>query len=314
MVYLNKMDAVDDPDIKELVEMEIRELLNQHGFDGKETVIVPGSALAALNGEDTELGRKSIIALMKAVDESIPTPVRELDKDFSMPVESVYSIQGRGTVVTGKIEQGTVKIGDEIEVVGLRAPIKTTCTGVEMFKKLMPRGEAGDNVGILLRGIKHTDVSRGQILAKPGTVKSYVNLECELYALTKEEGGRHTPFGNNYQPQFFFRTANVTGNVSIMGDKGKMVMPGDTTKILVKLDKPTPVTSGLRFSIREGGKTVGAGVITRILADNDPLLKAAAGKDDKPADDKKPADKKADDKKAPAKPAAAAAPKAAPKK
>eukprot|EP00161_Ancyromonas_sigmoides_P020043 TRINITY_DN5743_c1_g1_i1.p1 TRINITY_DN5743_c1_g1~~TRINITY_DN5743_c1_g1_i1.p1 ORF type:complete len:417 (+),score=230.95 TRINITY_DN5743_c1_g1_i1:95-1345(+) len=264
VVYINKMDIVDDPDMVELVEMEVRELLSAHDYDGDNTRIIAGSALCALNGTNDEIGVKSIEALMAAVDEGIPTPVRDLDKSFAMPVEAVFSIQGRGTVVTGRVETGVIKTGDEIEIVGFKPSIKTTCTGVEMFKKSMDRGEAGDNVGVLLRGIKAGDVTRGQMLGKPGTISAHTKFTGESYILTQAEGGRHTPFGDDYQPQFFFRTANVTGRVKLDGES-KMVMPGDTAQLTVTLDKPTPISEGLRFALREGGRTVGAGVITKIV-------------------------------------------------
>lgn len=267
VVFLNKIDTVDDEEIVELVEMELRELLTFYKYPGDDIPIVRGSALAALNGEKPEIGHDSILALMKAVDEYIPNPQRALDKPFSMPVEDVFSIQGRGTVITGRIEQGVVKIGDDIELVGMQStPTKTVVTGVEMFKKNLNQGQAGDNVGLLVRGIKRDDVLRGQVACKPGTVKPHNKFEAEMYALTKEEGGRHTPFFTKYRPQFFFRTADITGTVTLP-DGLEMVMPGDNVTVTTELLTPVALEPGLRFAVREGSRTVAAGVVSKVLQD-----------------------------------------------
>ena len=264
VVFLNKCDMVDDPEMLELVEMEIRDLLNKYNFPGDTTPIVRGSALCALEDTNKELGENAISALMKAVDEFIPTPVRPLDKPFLMPIEDVFSISGRGTVVTGRVETGIVKVGDDVEIVGIKPTQKTTVTGVEMFRKLLDEGEAGDNIGVLLRGTKKEEVERGQVLAKPGSITPHKKFECEAYILTKEEGGRHTAFLSNYRPQFYFRTTDVTGSV-ILPDDVKMVMPGDNVKMTVELITPVAMSEGLRFAIREGGRTVGAGVVSKII-------------------------------------------------
>ena len=264
VVYMNKVDQVDDEELLELVEMEIRELLTSYEYPGDDIPVIPGSALAAMNGTDPEIGESSIRALMKAVDEFIPTPARAIDQPFLMPVEGVFSISGRGTVVTGRIERGVVTVGDEIEIVGIRTTRKTTCTGVEMFKKLLDRGEAGDNIGALLRGIDREGVERGQVLCKPGSVKPHTKFEAEAYILTKEEGGRHTPFFANYRPQFYFRTTDVTGTVQL-AEGTEMVMPGDNVAFGVELIAPIAMEQGLRFAIREGGRTVGAGVVSKII-------------------------------------------------
>ena len=265
VVYMNKVDQVDDPELLELVEMEIRELLSSYDFPGDDIPIVKGSALAALEGRDKEIGEDSMRALLKAVDDYIPTPTRVLDKPFLMPVEDVFSISGRGTVVTGRIEQGVIKVGEEIEIVGIRDTQKTIVTGVEMFRKLLDSGEAGDNIGALLRGTKREDVERGQVLCKPGSIKPHTTFEGEAYILSKDEGGRHTPFFNKYRPQFYFRTTDVTGECELPSGT-EMVMPGDNVKMQVKLIAPIAMDQGLRFSIREGGRTVGAGVVAKILA------------------------------------------------
>ena len=264
VVFLNKCDMVDDPEMLELVEMEVRDILNKYGLPGDTTPIIRGSSLCALEDKNPELGENAIRALMKAVDEFIPTPARPLDKDFLMPIEDVFSISGRGTVVTGRVETGIVKVGDEVEIVGIRPTQKTTVTGVEMFRKLLNEGEAGDNIGVLLRGTKKEEVERGQVLAKPGSVTPHKKFECECYILTKDEGGRHTAFLSNYRPQFYFRTTDVTGAV-ILPDDVKMVMPGDNVKMTVELITPVAMTEGLRFAIREGGRTVGAGVVSKII-------------------------------------------------
>jgi elongation factor Tu len=263
VVYMNKVDQVDDAEILELVELEIRELLSSYGFDGDNIPVVPGSALAALEGRDDAIGRDSINALMKAVDEFIPQPPRPTDKPFLMPVEDVFSISGRGTVVTGRVETGIVKVGEEVEVVGIRDTQKTTVTGVEMFRKLLDQGEAGDNIGALVRGLKRDDVERGQVLAKPGTVNPHTEFAAEVYVLSKDEGGRHTPFFANYRPQFYFRTTDVTGEV-VLPEGTEMVMPGDNLSLSVKLIAPIAMDEGLRFAIREGGRTVGSGVVSKI--------------------------------------------------
>jgi elongation factor Tu len=264
VVYMNKVDQVDDEELLELVEMEIRELLTSYEYPGDDIPIVKGSALAALEGRDPEIGENSIKALMEAVDSYIPTPARAVDLPFLMPIEDVFSISGRGTVVTGRVERGVINVGDEIEIVGIRATKKSTCTGVEMFRKLLDRGEAGDNIGALLRGVDREGVERGQVLCKPGSVKPHTHFEAEAYILTKEEGGRHTPFFANYRPQFYFRTTDVTGTV-MLPEGTEMVMPGDNLKFEVELIAPIAMEDGLRFAIREGGRTVGAGVVAKIL-------------------------------------------------
>ena len=264
VVFLNKVDMVDDPELLDLVEMEVRELLTKYKYPGDDIPIIRGSALAALEGKDDAIGKDAIIALMKAVDEYIPEPVRPTEKPFLMPIEDVFSIAGRGTVVTGRIEQGEVKVGEDVEIIGLKPTVKTTCTGVEMFRKLLDSGMAGDNVGILLRGTKREDVERGQVLAKPGSITPHTEFEAEVYILSKEEGGRHTPFFSNYRPQFYFRTTDVTGIIELPEGK-EMIMPGDNVKIVVKLISPIAMDEGLRFAIREGGRTVGAGVVAKIL-------------------------------------------------
>ncbi len=265
VVYLNKADQVDDAELLELVEMEVRELLDKYDFPGDATPVVIGSALKALEGDTSEIGTVSVEKLVAAMDAYIPVPERAVDKPFLMPIEDVFSISGRGTVVTGRIERGIVKVGEEIEVVGLRDTQKTTCTGVEMFRKLLDEGQAGDNVGVLLRGTKREDVERGQVLCKPGTITPHTKFECEIYVLSKEEGGRHTPFFNNYRPQFYFRTTDVTGAV-VLPAGTEMVMPGDNVKLTVDLISPIAMEDGVRFAIREGGRTVGAGVVSKILA------------------------------------------------
>ena len=263
VVYLNKVDQVDDEEILELVELEVRELLTDYDFDGDNIPIVKGSALAALEGRDEEIGENSIKELMNAVDEHIPTPERPIDQSFLMPIEDVFSISGRGTVVTGRIETGIVNVGDEVEIVGIKDTRKTTVTGVEMFRKLLDRGEAGDNVGALIRGIAREEVERGQVLAKPGSVNPHTEFSAEVYVLSKDEGGRHTPFFANYRPQFYFRTTDVTGEVQLP-EGTEMVMPGDNVTIGVKLIAPIAMDEGLRFAIREGGRTVGSGVVSKI--------------------------------------------------
>ena len=263
VVYMNKVDQVDDPEILELVELEIRELLSSYGFDGDNIPVIPGSALAALEGRDENIGKDSIVALMNAVDTAIPQPPRPTDKPFLMPVEDVFSISGRGTVVTGRVETGIVKVGDEVEVIGLKDTQKTVVTGVEMFRKLLDQGEAGDNIGALVRGLKREDVERGQVLAKPGSVTPHTEFSAEVYVLSKDEGGRHTPFFANYRPQFYFRTTDVTGEV-ILPEGTEMVMPGDNVALSVKLIAPIAMDEGLRFAIREGGRTVGSGVVAKI--------------------------------------------------
>lgn len=264
VVFLNKCDLVEDEELLELVEMEIRELLEFYDFDADEIPIIRGSALAAAEGRDPEIGEEKVLELMAACDEHIPEPVRDLDKDFLMPVEDVFSIAGRGTVVTGRVEQGVVNVGDELEVVGMNKDAKTTCTGVEMFKKLLDQGQAGDNIGALLRGLKREDVVRGQVLAKPGTLKTSKKFEAEIYCLKKDEGGRHTPFMSKYSPQFFFRTADMTGMVKLK-DGVEMVMPGDNTTIEVEVISPLALEPGLRFNMREGGMTVGTGIVSKVL-------------------------------------------------
>ncbi|MCB9477325.1 MAG: elongation factor Tu [Deltaproteobacteria bacterium] len=265
VVFLNKVDLVDDPELLDLVEMEVRELLSQYEFPGDDTPIIRGSALAAMQGTNPELGENSIRELMQALDDYIPEPVRETDKPFLMPVEDVFSISGRGTVVTGRIERGVIKVGEEVEIVGLHETKKTTCTGVEMFRKLLDSGQPGDNVGCLLRGVKREDVERGQVLAKPGSITPHTKYESEVYVLSKEEGGRHTPFFTGYRPQFYFRTTDVTG-VAHLPEGVEMVMPGENVKMTVELIAPIAMEEGVRFAIREGGRTVGAGVVTKILA------------------------------------------------
>jgi len=264
VVYMNKCDMVDDAELLELVEMEVRELLSKYDFPGDDTPIIKGSAKLAMEGDKGELGEGSIIKLAEALDSYIPTPQRAIDGTFLMPVEDVFSISGRGTVVTGRVERGVVKVGDEIEIVGIRPTLKTTCTGVEMFRKLLDQGQAGDNVGILLRGTKREEVERGQVLAQPGSITPHTHFNAEVYVLSKEEGGRHTPFFNNYRPQFYFRTTDVTGAVELPKDK-EMVMPGDNVTMTVKLIAPIAMEEGLRFAIREGGRTVGAGVVAKII-------------------------------------------------
>ena len=264
VVYLNKADMVDDAELLELVEMEVRELLDQYEFPGDDTPIVVGSALKALEGDTSDLGAGSILKLVEAMDSYIPEPQRDTEKPFLMPIEDVFSISGRGTVVTGRIERGRVKVGDEIAIVGIHDTSKTTCTGVEMFRKLLDEGVAGDNVGVLLRGTKRDDVERGQVLAKPGSITPHTHFECEVYVLSKEEGGRHTPFFNGYRPQFYFRTTDVTGACDLP-EGVEMVMPGDNVKMTVKLIAPIAMEEGLRFAIREGGRTVGAGVVSKVI-------------------------------------------------
>ncbi len=264
VVYLNKADTVDDKELLELVEVEVRELLSKYGFPGEQTPIVIGSALKAMEGDKSELGEDSIMKLAEALDSYIPEPKRALDGPFLMPVEDVFSISGRGTVVTGRVERGIVKVGDEIEIVGLRPTLKTVCTGVEMFRKLLDQGQAGDNVGVLLRGTKREEVERGQVLAKPASITPHTKFTAEIYVLSKDEGGRHTPFFNGYRPQFYFRTTDVTGSLELA--KGtEMVMPGDNVSITVQLIQPIAMEEGLRFAIREGGRTVGAGVVAKVI-------------------------------------------------
>jgi elongation factor Tu len=264
IVFMNKADMVDDKELLELVELEVRELLSKYDFPGDDTPIVIGSALKALEGDKTDLGEGAIMKLAAALDSYIPEPKRALDGTFLMPVEDVFSISGRGTVVTGRIERGIVKVGDEIEIVGLKATIKTVCTGVEMFRKLLDQGQAGDNVGVLLRGTKREEVERGQVLAKPGSITPHTKFTAEIYVLSKEEGGRHTPFFNGYRPQFYFRTTDVTGSIELPSGT-EMVMPGDNVSITVSLIQPIAMEEGLRFAIREGGRTVGAGVVAKII-------------------------------------------------
>ena len=264
VVYLNKADMVDDEELLELVEMEVRELLSDYEFPGDDTPIVTGSALKALEGDSSEIGIPSIGRLLDAMDDYFPEPQRETDKTFLMPIEDVFSISGRGTVVTGRVERGVVKVGEEIEIIGIRPTVKTICTGVEMFRKLLDQGQAGDNVGVLLRGTKRDDVERGQVLAKPGSIKPHTKFEAEVYILGKEEGGRHTPFFKGYRPQFYFRTTDVTGSVDLP-EGTEMVMPGDNVNMVVSLIAPIAMEEGLRFAIREGGRTVGAGVVAKII-------------------------------------------------
>ncbi len=264
VVYMNKADMVDDAELLELVEMEIRELLTKYEFPGDDTPIITGSALKALEGDESEIGVPSILKLVEALDEYIPEPKRDIDKSFLMPVEDVFSISGRGTVVTGRIERGVVKVGDEVEIVGIKPTQKTVVTGVEMFRKLLDQGEAGDNAGLLLRGTKREEVERGQVLCKPGTITPHTRFEAEVYSLSKDEGGRHTPFFKGYRPQFYFRTTDITGAVELP-EGVEMVMPGDNVKMSVTLIHPVAMEEGLRFAIREGGRTVGAGVVTKII-------------------------------------------------
>lgn len=265
IVFMNKVDMVDDPELMELVELEVRELLNQYNFPGDDIPIVKGSALKALEGDTSEIGVPAVQSLLDTLDAYIPQPERAIDKSFLMPVEDVFSIQGRGTVATGRIESGIVKVGEEIEIVGIRDTTKTTVTGVEMFRKLLDEGRAGDNVGCLLRGLKREDIERGQVLAKPGTITPHTKFKAEVYVLTKEEGGRHTPFFKGYRPQFYFRTTDVTGSVTLPEGQ-EMVMPGDNVAVEVELIQPIAMTKELRFAIREGGRTVGAGVVSEIIA------------------------------------------------
>lgn len=265
VVFLNKCDMVDDAELLELVEMEVRELLSQYDFPGDDIPLIKGSALKALEGDQSELGEPAILKLAEALDTYIPQPQRAVDGAFLMPVEDVFSISGRGTVVTGRIERGIIKVGDEIEIVGLKDTLKTTCTGIEMFRKLLDQGQAGDNTGLLLRGTKREEVERGQVLAKPGSITPHTKFEAEVYVLSKEEGGRHTPFFSNYRPQFYFRTTDVTGAVTLPNGV-EMVMPGDNVRINVELIAPIAMEDGLRFAIREGGRTVGAGVVSKIIA------------------------------------------------
>ena len=264
VVYMNKVDMVDDPELLDLVELEVRELLKSYQFPGDDIPVIRGSALMALEDKEAEQGEQSILKLMEEVDRYIPQPVRDKDKPFLMPIEDVFSISGRGTVVTGRVERGIVKVGEEIEIVGLKATAKTVVTGVEMFRKLLDQGEAGDNIGALLRGVGREDVERGQVLAKPGSITPHTNFEAEAYILTKEEGGRHTPFFTNYRPQFYFRTTDVTGVVTLP-EGTEMVMPGDNARLVVELIQPIAMDEGLRFAIREGGRTVGAGVVTKVV-------------------------------------------------
>jgi elongation factor Tu len=264
VVYMNKVDMVDDPELLDLVELEVRELLKSYQFPGDDIPVVRGSALMALEDKNPEQGEQSILKLMAEVDKYIPQPTRDKDKPFLMPIEDVFSISGRGTVVTGRVERGVVKVGEEVEIVGLKDTTKTTVTGVEMFRKLLDQGEAGDNIGALLRGVGREDVERGQVLAKPGSITPHTNFEAEAYILTKEEGGRHTPFFTNYRPQFYFRTTDVTGVVTLPSGT-EMVMPGDNARMTIELIQPIAMDEGLRFAIREGGRTVGAGVVTKIV-------------------------------------------------
>jgi len=264
IVYMNKADMVDDPELLELVEMEVRELLSKYDFPGDDTPIIIGSALKALEGDQSDIGEPSIFRLAEALDSYIPMPERAVDKPFLMPVEDVFSISGRGTVVTGRVERGIIKVGEEIEIVGIKPTLKTTCTGVEMFRKLLDQGQAGDNVGVLLRGTKREEVERGQVLAKPGSITPHTKFSAEIYVLSKDEGGRHTPFFNGYRPQFYFRTTDVTGAIELPAGT-EMVMPGDNISITVALIAPIAMEEGLRFAIREGGRTVGAGVVAKVI-------------------------------------------------
>jgi elongation factor Tu len=264
VVFMNKADMVDDKELLELVEMEVRELLTVYKFPGEKTPIIIGSALKALEGDKSEIGVAAVIKLVEQMDSFIPVPKRDIEKPFLMPVEDVFSISGRGTVVTGRIERGIIKVNDEVEIIGLKPTLKTICTGVEMFRKLLDEGRAGDNVGVLLRGTKREEVERGQVLAKPGSMTPHTQFECEVYVLTKEEGGRHTPFFKGYRPQFYFRTTDVTGLIELPGNT-EMVMPGDNIKMTVELIAPIAMEDGLRFAIREGGRTVGSGVVSKVL-------------------------------------------------
>ena len=264
VVFLNKIDMLDDPELKELVEMEVRELLNEYSFPGDDTPIIPGSALKALEGDKSEIGEAAILKLMEAVDAYIPTPERAIDKPFLMSVEDVFSISGRGTVATGRVERGIVKVGEEVEIVGIRPTTKTTVTGVEMFRKLLDEGRGGDNVGALLRGLKRDDIERGQVICKPGSITPHTKFKAQVYVLTKDEGGRHTPFFNGYRPQFYFRTTDVTGSVKLP-EGVEMVMPGDNIAVEVSLQSPIAMEQELRFAIREGGRTVGSGVVVTII-------------------------------------------------
>jgi elongation factor Tu len=264
VVFMNKVDQVDDPELLDLVEMEVRELLSKYEFDGDNIPIIKGSALAAVESSNEETGKKAILELMSKVDDYIPQPARPLDQDFLMPIEDVFSISGRGTVVTGRVERGVINVNDEIEITGIKDTTKTVCTGVEMFRKLLDRGEAGDNVGVLLRGTKREEVERGQVLAKPGSIKPHKKFKAEAYVLNKDEGGRHTPFFKNYRPQFYFRTTDVTGTIELPAGT-EMVMPGDNVSVTVELLTPIAMDKGLKFAIREGGKTVGAGVVAEII-------------------------------------------------
>ena len=265
IVYMNKADMVDDPELLELVEMEVRELLSSYDFPGDDLPVVIGSALKALEGDTSELGEPSVIKLVEAMDAYIPVPERDVDRPFLMPIEDVFSISGRGTVVTGRVERGIIKVGEEVEIIGIRETSRTTCTGVEMFRKLLDQGQAGDNIGVLLRGIKREDVERGQVLAKPGTITPHTKFGASVYVLSKEEGGRHTPFFKGYRPQFYFRTTDVTGSVDLP-EGVEMVMPGDNIEMTVSLIAPIAMEEGVRFAIREGGRTVGAGVVAKIIA------------------------------------------------
>ena len=264
VVFLNKVDQVDDPELLELVEMEVRELLSKYDFPGDDIPIIKGSALKGLEGDKSDIGAPAILKLMEEVDKYVPQPERPVDQPFLMPIEDVFSISGRGTVVTGRVESGVINVNDEIEIIGIKDTTKTVCTGVEMFRKLLDRGEAGDNIGALLRGIDRENVERGQVLAKPGSIKPHTKFKAETYVLTKEEGGRHTPFFGNYRPQFYFRTTDVTGTVELPSGT-EMVMPGDNIGLTVNLIAPIAMTKGLKFAIREGGKTVGAGVVSEII-------------------------------------------------
>jgi len=264
VVYMNKADMVDDAELLELVEMEVRELLDQYEFPGDDTPVIVGSALKALEGDTSDIGVPSVVKLVEAMDAYIPEPKRDIDQAFLMPIEDVFTISGRGTVVTGRVERGKVKVGEEVEIVGIKDTMRTTCTGVEMFRKLLDEGVAGDNIGVLLRGVKRDDVERGQVLAKPGSITPHTHFEAEVYVLSKEEGGRHTPFFNGYRPQFYFRTTDVTGSVDLP-EGVEMVMPGDNVKMTVKLIAPIAMEEGLRFAIREGGRTVGAGVVSKVI-------------------------------------------------
>ncbi|MDY0071876.1 MAG: elongation factor Tu [Thauera sp.] len=264
IVFLNKCDMVDDEELLELVEMEVRELLSKYEFPGDDIPIIKGSALKALEGDQSDIGEPAIFRLAEALDSYIPTPERAIDRPFLLPIEDVFSISGRGTVVTGRVERGIVKVGEEVEIVGIRPTVKTTCTGVEMFRKLLDQGQAGDNVGVLLRGTKREDIERGQVLCKPGSITPHTHFTGEIYVLSKDEGGRHTPFFNNYRPQFYFRTTDVTGSIELP-EGTEMVMPGDNVSITVKLIAPIAMEEGLRFAIREGGRTVGAGVVAKVI-------------------------------------------------